>query len=278
VRARPLTLVLLAICGCASAAPPQRVMSLNLCTDQLLLELLPPQRIASVTYFSRERGQSYLSAEAWRVAVNHGKAEEVIAQKPDLVIAGLYTTPATRQLLKEVGIPLLEIPPANSFADIRTTTRQVARAVGADQKAEALIGQMDATLAQLAATAPPHPLTIIGWNGGGDVDGAGTLFDAIVSAAGAVNLASAVEARWRTFGLEQLVFSHADVLAFGDAALAEPALRSAGLTNPAVEQLYHGREIVYPELLYSCGLPRSAEAARQMQQLMLGLTRRAAPT
>src|ERR1700760_2769575 len=60
----------------AQAAAPQRVMSLNLCTDQLLLQLLPPERIASVTYLSRERSNAYRVAEAQRVPMNHGLAEE----------------------------------------------------------------------------------------------------------------------------------------------------------------------------------------------------------
>jgi len=267
--------LLLAVPALAPAAPPQRVMSLNLCSDQLLLELLPPSRITSVTYLSRERYQSYLSAEAYRVGINYGNAEEVITQKPELVIAGLYTTPATRQLLKEVGIPLLELAPANSFQEIRETTRRVGHAVGADDKAEELLRRMDAILAELAATAPPQPISIIGWNGGGMVEGKGTLFDAIVSAAGAVNIAAPAGLRSREFGVEQLLFSRADLLAFGDATIAAPTLRGAALTNPAVEKIYRGRELVYPELLYSCGLPRSAQAAQQMRQMMLRIMRSA---
>lgn len=266
-------MLLLTFPGYAPASPPQRVMSLNLCSDQLVLELLPPSRITSVSYFSREPYQSYLSAEARRVGVNYGNAEEVITQRPDLVIAGVYTTPATRQLLKEVGIPLLELPPANSFQDIRDTARRVARAVGADEKAEELISQMDVTLAELATTAPRQPLRIVGWDGGNTVEGKGTLFDAIVSAAGAVNIGASPGLQSRAFGVEELLFSHADLLAFGDATVASPSLQAAPLTHPAVEKLYRGRSLVYPELLYSCGLPRSAQAAQQMRQMMLRILR-----
>jgi iron complex transport system substrate-binding protein len=273
LRLRVWLVLLLALPGYAPASPPQRVMSLNLCSDQLVLELLPPSRITSVSYFSRQRYQSYLSAEAYRVGVNHGNAEEVITQRPDLVIAGLYTTSATRQLLKEVGIPLLELPPAYSFQDIRDTTRRVGHAVGADAKAEELIRQMDATLAQLAATAPRQPIRIVGWNGGGTVEGKGTLFDAIVSAAGAVNIGASTGLQSRAVGVEDLLFSHADLLAFGDATVAAPSLQAAPLTHPAVEELYRGRRLVYPELLYSCGLPRSAQAAQQMRQMMLRILR-----
>ena len=263
------SLLLLFAAHCTFAAVPQRVTSLNLCSDQLLLELLPPDHIASVTYMSRESYQSYRTAEARRVGVNHGQAEQIVAERPDLVIAGLYTTPQTRFLLKSVGIPLLELPPANNFQEIRDITRRVAHAVGADEQAERLIRQMDDTLARLAATKPSRPITIIGWDGGGYVPGKDTLFDAIVSAAGAVNVGAAPGLRSGGVDTERLLMLHPDLLAFGDATLAAPALHTAPLFNPAVRRMYRGRAIRYPELLYSCGLPESAQAALQIRRVML---------
>jgi iron complex transport system substrate-binding protein len=270
--------VLLLLTGaCAAAAAPQRVMSLYLCSDQLLLELLPPSRITSVTYLSRERYESYLSAQAWRVGVNYGTAEEVIRERPDLVIAGLYTTPATRLLLKQVGIPLLELDAANSFQQIRDITRQVGRAVGAQSQAERLLQQMDATLTQLAASAPTQPIRVIAWDGSGDVYGKGTLFDAIISAAGATNLFASAGLRPSRFGIEQLLMVHADLLLYGDATAATPALHESPLAHPAVRGLYAGRQVAYPELLYSCGLPQSAQAALQLRQVMQQALRGMAP-
>jgi iron complex transport system substrate-binding protein len=251
-----------------SAAAPQRVMSLNLCSDQLLLDLLPPDRITSVTYLSREPNKSYLSAAAYQVGINHGAAEEVVSQRPDLVIAGIYTTPATRLLIKQVGIPLLELDSANNFQQIRDITRRIGRAVGAEAKAEELLQKMDATLAQLAATAPRQPIRIVGWNGAGSVEGTDTLFDAIISAAGAINLGAMPGLRATYFGTEQLLMVHPDLLAFGDATVATASLHSAPILHPAVRARYAGREIVYPELLYSCGLPESAQAALQIRQVM----------
>ena len=38
-----------------AAAKPGRVMSLNICTDQMLLALAPESRIASLTFMAREQ-------------------------------------------------------------------------------------------------------------------------------------------------------------------------------------------------------------------------------
>ena len=146
-----------------AAEGPQRVMSLSMCTDDLLLELLPPERIASVTYYSRDPSNSYLWPQAARVSINAGTAEEVLAQKPDLVLAGTYTTPTTRALLKKLHMPLLEIPPAVNFDEVRAVTRRVAHVLDRDAAGEALIAKMDSTLLKLAATKPAQAIRVAAW-------------------------------------------------------------------------------------------------------------------
>ena len=68
----------------AADSRPRHVMSLSMCTDALLLELLPPERIASLTYYSRDPGNSHQWPQAAKVRINWGTVEEVLAEKPDL--------------------------------------------------------------------------------------------------------------------------------------------------------------------------------------------------
>ncbi len=254
-----------------AGASPQHVMSLNLCTDQLLLDLLPPERIASITYLSRSRDRAFHSAQAARVPVNHGWVEEVLAEQPDLVLAGTYTTTAARMLLKRLEVPVLEVAPSNSFEDIRATTRKVAAALGEQAAAEKLLATMDATLRELAATRPGQMITVAGWDGGGSVPGKGTLFDAILTAAGGINIAATTTGmRSGSFGIEELLVAHPDVLAYSasrdDAA---PSRRTDASQHPLVLEVYRHRRVAYPEVLYSCGLPESAEAAVQLRAGLL---------
>ena len=186
-----LALAALVCAGAANAAPskPQRLMSLNLCADQLLLQLVPPERIASVSFLSLASGRPYISAESAHVKVNYGSLEEVLTQKPDLVLAGAASTPTTKAFLKQSSIPLIEVPLANTFGEIRAVTRLVGHAVGEEEKAQALLGKMEATLAELAANAPPRRIVVAGWGGGGEIPGRETLFNAILTAAGGTNVA-----------------------------------------------------------------------------------------
>jgi len=110
------SVLLLGSTPASAAAPgPQHVMSLSMCTDDLLLELLPPERIASVTYYSRDPGNSYQWPLAAKVRVNSGTVEEVLAEKPDLVLAGTYTTPAARSLLKKLASAIARSSACSGF-------------------------------------------------------------------------------------------------------------------------------------------------------------------
>ena len=101
--------VLAGLAAGAARARPLRVMSISDCGDQLVLALLPPSQIASVTWLARDPSASIMAREAMRVPVNHGAAEEVLRDRPDLVIAGTYTTPVARALLKRLHVPMLEL-------------------------------------------------------------------------------------------------------------------------------------------------------------------------
>jgi iron complex transport system substrate-binding protein len=245
-----------------AASGPQHVMSLSMCTDDLLLELLPVDRIASVTYYAREPSNSYLWPQAAKVAINSGSVEEVLAEKPDLVLAGTYTTPAARALLKKLHMPLLEVAPAVNFDEIRTVTRKVARALDREAVGEALIARMNSILQELAASKPPQIIRVAAWGEGGSVPGKGTLFDAILGAAGGVNIAASESSGpYTSFGIEQLLMAHADVLAYASNITDTPGLNTDLARHPIVLKLYAGRIITYPSALYSCGVVESADAA-----------------
>src|ERR1700677_1154863 len=160
-------IVLLLCMGQAMAAPPatnrpQRIMSLTVCTDELLMDLAPPSRIASISYLSREKADLKLWPEAARLPVNHNTAEEVLAVPPDLILTDDFTSPAMRGVLARSGAKVVEVPAAENFDRIRAVTRQVGGAVGARAKAETLIARMDATLRQLAANTPKQAIRVAG--------------------------------------------------------------------------------------------------------------------
>jgi len=253
----------------ASDPGPRHVMSLSMCTDDLLLELLPPERIASVTYYSRDAGISYEWPQAANVRINWGTVEEVLAQKPDLVLAGTYTTPAARALLKKMHYPLLEVPPAENFDEVRAVTRQVAHALGRDAAGAALLAKMDATLQSLAASRPQRVIRVAAWGEGGSIPGKGTMFDTILTAAGGVNIAASLDGGYRSFDIEQLLAARPDILAYAGNVSDTPGHNTDIAQHPLLRKLYAARSITYPSALYNCGVVESADAAVALRASLL---------
>ena len=258
----------LAMAGCwmaapALAAPPSslRVMSISLCTDQLLLALLPPERITSVTWLAHDPSISLLLQEAKQVAANRGLAEEVVRDRPDLVLAGSFTTPATRGLLRQLKFPLLEIGSLDSFDDIRRVTREIAAALGASPRAEQLLARMDATLDTLAQTAPA-PLRVAAWDGAGFSARPGSLYDTLLHTAGAANIAhEAKSANISAPTVETLLAMAPALLVRGAPRFDKPGRRSDAAHHPLIGRYWGERTIVLPQSAYVCGTPFAAEAA-----------------
>lgn len=267
----PAALILAAIAwaGAAAGVPsptrhPLHVMSMNQCTDQIVLALLPPARIASVTSLSRDPEESLMAAAARRVAANHGLAEEVARQRPDLVVAGTVSTTATRALLRRLGWPMIEVANADSFEDIRRVTRQIAGAVDERARGEALIARMDARLADLARHTGP-PFRVAAWDGGGFSAAGGSLYDAVLRASGAINVAGgSVASGQDSPDAEKLLAMAPDLLVRGGGD--RMGLRENVARHPIVRRYWGGdRSLVIPQAYYICGTPFVADAALMLR-------------
>ncbi|MGH6827393.1 MAG: ABC transporter substrate-binding protein [Rhizomicrobium sp.] len=247
-------------------AKPQRIMSLKICTDELLMDLVPPSRIASITYLSREKAALKLWPEAAHIPVNHNSPEEVLKVRPDLILTDNFTPPTMRSLLLKSGAPLLEVSVAENFAEIPGALRRVGRAVGEEARAEALIADMFAKIRQLQASEPKLRIRVVSWGGGGYVPGREGLFNAVLELAGGIDIA-------RTdsyYDVESLIAARPQIIAYGDDYLDSPSLRQDQNDHPVLLKFFKNRRVVYPAAAaYNCGLPQSVDAAQALRAAML---------
>jgi iron complex transport system substrate-binding protein len=251
----------LAQAGAAASEPPQRIVSLNMCTDQLLVDLVAPERIAGISYLGTD---TTLSAEARRLTkfkTLRGTAEEVLALQPDLVIAGEYTTGATVDLLRRLGQTVLLVPIANDFDGMRATIRQIAVAVGEAERGEVVIRDFDERLRAARSLVQSKP-TAIAYQVGSFVSGPDSLLDAALTAAGYRNLARGVSlGAGGRLPLEQLVTSPPDLLVLANAADDFQTVLADNLRHPALKQLMGQRPSVHlPMPYWMCATPKIAEA------------------
>ncbi|WP_293681048.1 ABC transporter substrate-binding protein [uncultured Phenylobacterium sp.] len=255
----------------AGAAKPMRIMSMSMCTDLLILQLVPKGRVASVTYLAHDGANVLFPGADAGIVINHGTPEDIVNLKPDLILAGDFSTALTRKLARRVGARIVEVKSATTLADIRANLRRLGAEVGEPARAEALVRRMDATLAGLAATAPPHPMRGVVWSGGSTVPGRDGLNGAIVAAAGGRNIAAAPGIADSTFGIEQLLAARPQALLYETARPGVRSLTTDAGAHRVVRRLYAGRRIGFNGVVHACGLPQSADGAAELRRALRAL-------
>ncbi len=253
-RRLPFTAALLLWAMGFPACAADHVVSLNLCTDQMLL-LLAPEKIAALSPLSRDPALSVVAPQAAHLPVVQASAEAVLRLHPDLILAAPFGAQATLALLAQEGLPVLRIDLPADFTGIRQQTRALANALGVPERGEALLAAMDATLAALPHR--DHAPHAVAWEPRGLTAGPGSLMDAVMRAAGLINASDGGH-----MGLEALL-QHPPDLLIVPATPEFPSLATALLDHPALAAL---RRRAIPPALTICAGPFTAQAAVMLAQ------------
>ena len=253
--------------GSASAEPPQRIVSLDLCTDQLLIELAPRARIAAVTHLAADASVSAIPEKARGIPITHGAAEQVLSYDPDLILAGPYGVAATIGLLRRLERNIVVVPLAQDLDGVRTAVRTVAQAIGAVARGEAMLADFDRRLAIAAPALPAmaRPSALL-YQLGGVVSGPNSLADAALAAAGYRNKARDYPlAPNGRVPLELLVAAPPDLLLLASRGDEYATAAADNLRHPALARLRRERaSLELPWQLWLCGTPHIAEAIEKL--------------
>lgn len=246
----------------ARSAQPERIVSLNMCTDELVLRLADAKRIASVTWLSQDPRNANMAEAARRVPANHGLVEQVLALKPDLVVAGAYTTRATVGLLKRVGTSPREFGVPRNLAEMRAQIREMAALLGEETRGEALIADIDTRLEALGARRRARPLRAVVLRPNGFTVGRGSLVDEILTRAGLVNIAAKLGIEsYGQIPLETVALAGAEVLVLNDTPDGPPSLAHEVLHHPVIARLSGRlRLVALPSRLWTCSGPSVIDA------------------
>jgi iron complex transport system substrate-binding protein len=252
----------------AAAEPLPSVASINLCSDQLVLSVADPEQIRSVSWLAADPEESMLADEARRYPLNYGSAEEILRFAPDVVIAGIYTSAFTRQLLRDLGYRVVDLAPENSVADIEENLRIVGSALQRADRAESLIDEMRATVTALAAARRSEPVTAVAIRPGGFTVGAETLADELMRLAGLRNVAAENGLdRWGSLSMETMLLSSPSLLIYTGYRRNERSLANLVLEHPALARLARTTATATVAAKYwSCGLPESLHSVELLKR------------
>lgn len=265
---RPLALLLAAPALLSAAPRLPRVVSINPCVDAVLARVADPAQVVGISHYSQDaRATSVPLNWSNRFKATSGTAEEVVALRPDVVLAGPHVEPATIAALKRLKIALVQYPVAESVPESVAQVREIAAATGHADRGEVLA-------ARIAAAATPsraRPVGALVWQGNGLVPGSGTLTDDLLKRAGFRNMSAAYGLKqWDVLPLEYLIADPPRVLL----STAPEGVQDDRMTgHPAVRRLgKHITVAAYPTRLMNCGGPTIIAAMARLRQVRAQVT------
>lgn len=241
-------------------AVPQRIVSINLCADQLVLALADRGQIAGLTKNATDREMSGEAGKALGIPLLSNSAEQILAIEPDLIVGMPASRSAALAALPEQTYPLLDLETANAIDEIYTSIRETAAAVGHPARGDALIARMQGELAGLPK--PGKGRVAAYYQRRGYMTGTGTLIDELMTRVGLVNLAGKLgKPPLSQLSLEEMVAAEPDFLIVESATDKVTDQGSEMLHHPALKDI---PRISVPQAWTVCGSPAYTQAARSM--------------
>jgi iron complex transport system substrate-binding protein len=250
----------------AAAAPaagaPQRIVSLNKCADQILVALVDPVRIASVSPIGTDE-LSFLAEKLASLPTNSGRGESILLTDADLVIAGPFEGRARRDLLTRQGFTIVVLDPWTSLEEGKAQIRALALRLDVVAAGERLVADIEAALAESRAIAPPRRVLVLQRRG--YTPGSTSILDEVLRHMGLTPHTDRLRLpQGGIVSIERLVADPPDYLLMGEGEDATDQ-GSALLRHPALTAAVPPERRLYlPARLTICGGPATPVAIRAL--------------
>jgi iron complex transport system substrate-binding protein len=261
-RLRPVCLapvvVLAAVCGQAALAEaaPRRIVSFNICADQLVVALADPAQIAGLSPYATDPSLSAVADEARAFPRLSWHAESTIPLNPDLVLVGPRDRSVTQRLLGALGFRVVELEFVSTIAAAREQIRQVAALLGHPARGEDLVAKLDTARQRVAAAPRPTAASALLIDRNGYAEGASSLAAGMIAEAGLMPPVGAPAGIGGFVSLERLIAMQPDLLVLHNMIDQPRDQGSVYLTHPALKALYpRSRRIILPGRHTLCGGP-----------------------
>lgn len=244
--------------------PPARVVSMNLCTDQLAMMLADRGQLVSISAISLDENMSPMAEQAARYAINHGGAEEIFLMQPDLVVAGRFTDPVAIAMLRRLGIAVVQFDIVSDLSQVSARLAQMGDILGQEARAQRIIADFEADLLALSpsVTTAAAPRAAFAYPNSWAL-GTESLSHEVLTAAGFAHIAAELgQDHGGRLDMEVLIMSAPDLLIhaerYGASSRAEEVM-----THPALAAL--GAKRTQSSSEWVCGTPVILNAIRDLR-------------
>ena len=139
---------------------PQRILTVSAGTDELMLGLVEPERMAAINESLADREHTNIPWVCDRIPTvipRSPSVEQIAALRPDLVVVTPWMSRENIDAIRELNVPVLVCKSAATMEDIHDNIRLYAAAVGEVERGEKLIGMMEEKLAEIRAKVEKVP-------------------------------------------------------------------------------------------------------------------------
>lgn len=248
-----------ALCGllwlgfmCPSMAVPQRVLSLDLCTDWLLAWHAPRTQVVALSPLHQQQYPVEWLGAAW--PTHDGSLEHILQLAPDLVLAGEYNAPLLQRRLRQLGVRVETLPLPRTLQQMYAYEQRVLSLLGLPVERASPIP----TMREVSAERPR--LLLLGANGIGT--GQNTLENQLIQQAGWRNYLP--ESGYISLNLEDIVAHPPDAILW--AAPQRPALANRFAEHPVLRRAVPAERWLRSEYWrWQCPGPWTWELIKQLQ-------------
>lgn len=239
----------------AFAGTPGRVVSQTVGTDEMLMALADPNQIAALSVLARNPDFCSDTDQAARFPqLAASDAEAILRFHPDLVLMASYSRAETVTQLRRAGVTVILLDHFDSFEDTCADLRLIGKAIGHEDRAEALIASLQARVDALARRlAGARPSRLLAPSAYGYIAGRDTTFDDLCRHTGAVNVAAEAGLEGHApIPAEKVLVWKVDYLVLEGADRAKALLRVRQIPPfKYTEAALQGRCVLLPEALLS---------------------------
>lgn len=241
------------------SAKPQRILTLSMATDQIVLGMVTTDKLVAVNALLDDPTTSNIAPLGRKVErkITNPSAEEIFSLRPDVVIVPDWGAIDQVDILREMGLKVVVVEGAKSITEVKDSIQIIATALGEPEKGNELLSLMDQELADVEKKVALIPqderkrmllISVMTSYGG-----IGSSFDDACKYAGVINGAAAEGLHTgQPLTKEMIVKINPDILllpaynnhgsfdvkAFNDGYLLDPSLQ----TIKAIQQ----KAIMYP--------------------------------
>lgn len=272
----PRFMLCIALWACAAQASdaPRRVVSFNLCADQLVVALADPEQIAGLSPYATDPGLSVVADKARGFRKADWQAESTLLLEPDLVLIGPNDRSVTRRMLTSQGLRVVETGFVSDLDSARQQISEMAALLGHPERGEKLIAELERARSRLAAVAPKSDRTALVVERGGYTQGPASLAATLLAEAGLKPPAGAPQGYGGFIPLEKFLVLRPDLVFLKDPPSAATDQGAMFLVHPALRDLYPPeRRVALPTRYTMCGGPALVAAFDYMSDEIARLTR-----